>query len=82
MLSKILVVLLKGYQWAISPLFGANCRFYPTCSQYAIEAVQEYGPFSGSWLSLKRLFKCHPYHPGGYDPLPGEQITEHHTENS
>jgi len=66
---KILVYLIRLYQRFISPLKPGCCRFYPTCSQYAIQAIEKYGPFRGSWKALKRMMKCHPFHPGGYDPL-------------
>jgi len=62
--------LIRGYQLLISPLLGPSCRFYPTCSQYAHEAVRRYGIFRGLWLTLKRVSKCHPFHPGGIDPVP------------
>lgn len=69
-LIYILVGLIRGYQIFLSPLKPRSCRFYPTCSAYALEAVQKYGPFKGSYLAIKRILKCHPYHKGGYDPLP------------
>jgi putative membrane protein insertion efficiency factor len=62
--------LIRGYQLLVSPLLGAHCRFYPSCSQYALEAVAEHGSLRGGWLSLKRLARCHPFHSGGYDPVP------------
>jgi len=62
--------LLKLYKLAISPFLGANCRFYPPCSQYSIEAVEKYGAFKGGLLSLKRVSKCHPLHSGGVDMVP------------
>jgi hypothetical protein len=62
--------LLRGYQLLISPLLGPRCRFHPSCSQYAIEAVRLHGSLRGSWLGLRRLLRCHPWHPGGYDPVP------------
>ena len=65
-----LVLGLQGYRHAIAPLLGANCRFYPSCSQYAIEAIEQHGSLRGSWLSAVRLAKCHPFHPGGFDPVP------------
>ena len=70
MLKKLAVVLIKLYQKIISPLLGANCRFYPTCSQYALEAIEKYGFFKGGWMALRRILRCHPFHPGGYDPVP------------
>jgi hypothetical protein len=67
--SKLAVLLIKGYQMLVSPLFPPSCRFYPTCSQYSLEAISRYGLIKGGWLSLRRLSKCHPFNPGGYDPL-------------
>ena len=69
-MKHVLLVLLRGYQLLIRPLLGANCRFYPSCSDYAREAVERHGALSGSWLAVKRVLRCHPYHPGGYDPVP------------
>ncbi|MGL5692827.1 MAG: membrane protein insertion efficiency factor YidD [Peptostreptococcaceae bacterium] len=68
-LSKLCIYLIKLYQKYISPLMGPTCRFYPTCSQYSIEAFKKYGLFKGMYLTIKRILKCHPFHPGGYDPL-------------
>lgn len=67
---RVLVVLLTGYQRFISPLLGPRCRFYPSCSAYAKEAVQVHGALRGSWLAARRLSRCHPFHPGGVDPVP------------
>lgn len=61
---------IRFYQIFISPLKPPTCRFYPTCSAYAIEAIQKKGPVKGTWLAIKRIVKCHPFHPGGYDPVP------------
>lgn len=66
--SDVLVLLARVYQWTLSPLIGRNCRFEPTCSAYFIRAIQKYGAVSGSWRGLKRIMRCHPFHPGGYDP--------------
>ena len=66
----ILINLIKFYKYFISPLLGSRCRFYPTCSSYSLEAIQIHGAFKGSFLSLKRLLKCHPFHEGGIDPVP------------
>ena len=62
--------LIKAYQWIISPILGPRCRFHPTCSQYAIEAIDRHGAWRGTRLALKRLVKCHPFHEGGLDPVP------------
>ena len=67
-LQLLLAGLIKVYQWVISPLFPASCRFYPSCSEYAFQSLLKYGPLKGSWRSLVRLCKCHPFHPGGIDP--------------
>lgn len=64
------VLLIRGYQKFISPLLGARCRFYPSCSQYAVLALTEWGLFRGVWLTARRLMKCGPWHEGGYDPPP------------
>ncbi|MGL5631224.1 MAG: membrane protein insertion efficiency factor YidD [Azovibrio sp.] len=69
-MKRIFVFFLKAYQYAISPLLGQNCRFYPSCSQYTVEAVQKYGILRGGWLGLKRVCRCHPWHSGGIDPVP------------
>lgn len=62
--------MVRGYQIFISPLLGPHCRFTPTCSAYFIQAVEKYGPLKGSWLGIKRILRCHPGNPGGYDPVP------------
>ena len=68
---KILLLwLIRGYQYLLRPVLGANCRFAPSCSDYAREAVEKYGAWKGAWLAMKRIARCHPYHPGGYDPVP------------
>ncbi len=69
MTKSVLTCLIKLYRKWISPLKKPSCRFYPTCSQYALDAVGRYGALKGSWLTVKRLLKCHPFHPGGYDPV-------------
>ena len=68
-MRKIVIGLIRFYQLFISPLFPPHCRFYPTCSQYALEAVKKYGVFRGGFMSIKRIAKCHPFHKGGYDPV-------------
>jgi putative membrane protein insertion efficiency factor len=64
--------LIRGYQCAISPLLGPRCRFHPTCSQYALQAIHRHGTLRGGWLAMKRIGRCHPWHPGGFDPVPGQ----------
>lgn len=68
--QRLLLFALRIYQLAISPLLPPACRFEPTCSSYAVQAVRLHGPFKGSWLAIRRLGRCHPFHPGGYDPVP------------
>jgi putative membrane protein insertion efficiency factor len=68
--SKIFIVLIRFYQLSISPILGQNCRYTPTCSEYSVEAIKKYGPLKGGWLSLKRIFSCHPWGGQGHDPIP------------
>lgn len=70
MIARLLVLLIRGYQVAISPLLGPRCRFYPSCSAYAVEALRTHGALRGSWLAGRRLLRCHPWNPGGLDPVP------------
>jgi len=65
-----LILVIRGYQLWISPLLPSACRYYPTCSVYAVEAIEKYGAVSGSWLALRRITRCHPFRSGGYDPVP------------
>lgn len=74
-MKYVLIGLLKAYRVVISPLYGNVCRYYPSCSAYALTAVQTHGAARGSWLAANRLLRCHPWARGGYDPVPG---TEHH----
>lgn len=69
-MTQLCLALIKFYRKFISPIKPPCCRFYPTCSAYALEAYSKYGFFKGSFLSLKRILKCHPFHKGGYDPVP------------
>ena len=69
-MKTLALKLLRFYQRVISPLFPPACRFTPTCSQYTYEAIERYGLFKGGWLGLKRILRCHPFNPGGYDPVP------------
>ena len=70
MSRQLLTILIRCYQIFISPLLGPHCRYEPTCSAYALEAVNKYGSIKGSALALKRILRCHPFRPGGYDPVP------------
>lgn len=70
MIQQALLFFIKVYQLLISPLTGPVCRFYPSCSEYAFEAVKKHGSLKGSFLAVKRILKCHPFHPGGVDPVP------------
>jgi putative membrane protein insertion efficiency factor len=70
MLKKFLLGLITLYRWTLSPFLGSRCRFYPSCSQYAAEAIETHGAARGAWLALKRIAKCHPFHAGGVDPVP------------
>jgi uncharacterized protein len=68
-MRKLVVLVVRGYQMVLAPLLPPNtCRFSPTCSQYAIDAVEKYGVLEGCWRAVKRIGRCHPFHPGGYDP--------------
>jgi hypothetical protein len=69
-MKYLLIALVRFYQYAISPSLGRRCRYFPSCSEYAVEAVQKYGALRGGWLGAKRICRCHPWHPGGYDPVP------------
>ncbi|MCL2524448.1 MAG: membrane protein insertion efficiency factor YidD [Betaproteobacteria bacterium] len=69
-MKRLLIGLIRFYQYAISPFLGRSCRFVPSCSEYAAEAVGKYGAIKGGWLGAKRICRCHPWHPGGYDPVP------------
>ena len=70
LLRRLLVFLVRVYQAVLSPHFGGACRFAPSCSEYAIEALREHGPWRGSVLAMGRIGRCHPFHPGGFDPVP------------
>ena len=73
-MSRILLLLLRAYRFALSPLLGGQCRFAPTCSQYAMEAIERFGAARGCWLALGRLLRCHPWHAGGWDPVPSIRL--------
>jgi putative membrane protein insertion efficiency factor len=72
-MKTLLSLLLRAYQVVLSPLMGPRCRFYPSCSNYAIEALRIHGAGRGSWLAARRICRCHPWHPGGFDPVPPRQ---------
>jgi putative membrane protein insertion efficiency factor len=74
----VLKYLIRGYQLAISPLLGPRCRFYPSCSHYAIEAIETHGALRGVWLTIKRISRWHPWHEGGFDPVPA---CSHHSHD-
>jgi putative membrane protein insertion efficiency factor len=69
-MKQLLLGVLRAYQYTLRPLLGANCRFYPSCSDYAREAIDRHGAARGSWLAARRVVRCHPYHAGGFDPVP------------
>jgi putative membrane protein insertion efficiency factor len=69
-MRHVLKLLIRGYQLAISPLFGPRCRFYPSCSHYALEAIDSHGVVRGTWLTIRRIARCHPFNEGGFDPVP------------
>ena len=74
----VLKFLIRGYQLAISPLLGPRCRFYPSCSHYAMEAIETHGALRGTWLAINRISRCHPFHEGGFDPVPGRCLKHSH----
>ena len=72
-MKQLLLILIKLYQWCLSPFFGGQCRFYPSCSCYAHTAIERHGVLRGTWLGLGRILRCHPFAQGGYDPVPEEK---------
>jgi putative membrane protein insertion efficiency factor len=81
-LKKLLILLVRGYQLLLSPFLGNNCRFYPSCSSYMIEAIEVHGVFKGLWLGTRRILRCHPYSDGGIDPVPPRCGCADHDERS
>jgi uncharacterized protein len=71
--QKILIAMIRGYRYLVSPWMGLHCRFYPSCSHYAAESIEHHGVLRGLWLALRRVLRCHPWHPGGFDPVPPSQ---------
>lgn len=74
----VLKIFIRAYQLVLSPLIGPSCRFYPSCSQYGLEAIDTHGALRGTWLALKRISRCHPWHEGGFDPVPGRCLKHSH----
>jgi putative membrane protein insertion efficiency factor len=69
-MAKVLLALVAAYRYLLSPMLGRSCRFFPSCSEYAMEALERHGALRGTWLTVRRVARCHPWHPGGYDPVP------------
>lgn len=69
-MKQVLTAAIRGYQLTVRPVIGMHCRFYPSCSEYAREAIERHGAAKGSWLAARRIGRCHPFNPGGYDPVP------------
>ena len=69
-MKAVAIALVRAYRYSLSPWWGGHCRFTPTCSQYAIEAIERHGTLKGTWLALRRVSSCHPWHAGGFDPVP------------
>ncbi|MFB2836994.1 membrane protein insertion efficiency factor YidD [Floridanema evergladense] len=79
-MKNLLIWLIRGYQMFISPLFPPSCRYQPTCSKYAMQAIERFGPWRGSIMAIRRILRCHPFHPGGYDPVPEVDACNCHPE--
>lgn len=80
MIQRLLILCIHGYRQWVSPLLLPSCRYQPTCSAYALEAIAQHGSVAGSWLALKRILRCHPWHSGGYDPVPKKTLEEKRIE--
>ena len=78
-MKRLLLATIRVYQFLLSPWVGNQCRFYPTCSHYAAEAIERHGAARGGWLALRRIGRCHPWHPGGMDPVPESCSCSHHS---
>lgn len=77
-MRRLLILFIQAYRYLVSPWLGNHCRFYPSCSQYAMDAVHTHGALRGGWLSLRRLSRCHPWHAGGIDPVPPKELPKSH----
>lgn len=79
-MQRLLILLIKGYRLVLSPWLGNQCRFHPTCSEYGLEAIERHGALRGGWLTLRRIGRCHPFHAGGFDPVPemNSRNSHHH----
>ena len=77
-MRKLLIILIHGYRYLLSPFLGTHCRYTPSCSQFTVEAIEVHGILRGTWLGLKRIGSCHPWHAGGYDPVPGHSSDHQH----
>ena len=80
-MRRILMFLITAYRYLLSPWLGQNCRFYPSCSCYAHDAIERHGSIKGGWLTIKRLLRCHPWHEGGFDPVPPAPGQPHSTSS-
>jgi len=80
-MRKFVLLLIRFYRYAISPMMASHCRFYPSCSAYAEQAISQHGLLRGLWLTLRRLSRCHPWHPGGHDPVPDCPHCHHPAES-
>ena len=69
-MERILIALIRGYRYLLKPWWGNQCRFTPSCSEYAMEAIHRHGALDGTWLAFRRILRCHPWQPGGFDPVP------------
>jgi putative membrane protein insertion efficiency factor len=75
-MRKVIILFITAYRWVVSPWLGNHCRFYPSCSHYACDAINRFGALHGGWLAMRRLGRCHPWHAGGSDPVPEKKV--HH----